>query len=428
MGVVMPREILPGKLSPVALLRLGWRNLRRNRRRTWITATTVGLAVFFLQITWSMLVGIERQSYDNLINYQTGDAKIYAAGYFEIRDELPLDRSLKNLGAIQATVSSVDGVAAITPRLTFQAQLSDGMDQIPCLGIGIQLQGSDTEVFRIPQAVVDGAYLSPGEEGMLLGSGLAEMFGLDVGDWLTVLAKTKAGAFEAIDVPVTGVVGTGNPLIDQGSFFISLETARDMLGMEDEATELAVRFSQVASESATLARMERALAGLDGLDLKGWRDAEEDFLAFAQLKRAGSVVFLSIFVVLALVGITNTILMAAYERTREIGMMMAMGTRGAGIRGLFLAEGALNGLLGGAIGSLAALAVIAYFASAGLDLQAIYGDMDIGYPVKERMYFVLDFAAMGIAWLLTGLLAALASLYPAARASRQDPVRALRYV
>ncbi len=424
----MSPDTLPGKLAPVTVLRLGWRNLRRNRRRTWITATTVGLAVFFLQITWSMIVGIERQSYDNLINYQTGHAKLYATGYFEMREELPLDRSLENLDAIQTSVSSVDGVAATTPRLTFQAQLSDGADQVPCLGIGIQVRGSDTEVFRIPQAVVDGEYLVPGEEGMLLGSGLAEMFGLGVGDWLTVLAKTKAGSYEAIDIPITGVMGTGNPLIDQGSFFIPLETARDMLGMEGEATELAVRFSQVASESATLARIDRAIADLDGLDLKGWRDAEEDFLAFAQMKRAGSVVFLAIFIVLALVGVANTILMAAYERTREIGMMMAMGTRGGGIRGLFLTEGALNGLLGGAVGSLAALAVIAYFATAGLDLQALYGDMDIGYPVKERMYFALDFVAMGMTWLLTGLLAAVASLYPAARASRQDPVRALRYV
>jgi putative ABC transport system permease protein len=424
----MPPEIQPGILDWRTVIRLAWRNLRRNRRRTWITAATVGTAVFFLQITWSMMVGIESQSYDNLINYQTGHAKLYAAGYFEIREELPLDRSLENLDVIQATVSSVDGVAATTPRLTFQAHLSDGADQIPCLGIGIELLGSDTEVFRIPQAVVDGEYLSPDEEGMLLGSGLAEMFELGVGDWLTVLAKTQAGAYEALDIPITGVIGTGNPLIDQSSFFIPLKRARDMLGMEGEATELAVRFSQIASESATLARIDRAIAEVDGLDLKGWRDAEEDFLAFAKMKRAGSVVFLAIFIVLALVGITNTILMAAYERTREIGMMMAMGTRGGGIRGLFLTEGALNGLLGGAVGSLGALAVIMYFATAGLDLQALYGDMDIGYPVKERMYFALDFVAMGVTWLLTGLLAALASLYPAARASRQDPVRALRYV
>lgn len=424
----MPPEPIPGRLGPLTVLRLGWRNLRRNRRRTWITAITVGVAVFFLQLTWSMLVGIERQSYDNLINYQTAHAKLYAAGYFEMRDELPLDRTLSDVSAIEATVLAVDGVSAATPRLAFSAQLSDGADQIACLGTGIDVAGSDTDVFRIPQAIVAGEFLRPDDDAILLGSGLAELFGVSVGDWLTVLAKTKNGAYEAVDLPIAGILGTGNPLIDQNSFFMPLRAARQMLDMEGQATEVAVRFGPFADEANTLANIARATAGFKGLEVKGWRDAEADFLAFAQMKRAGSVIFLGIFVVLALVGVTNTILMAAYERTREIGMMMALGTRGAGIRRMFLTEGALNGLLGGAVGSLAALAVIAYFATVGLDLQALYGDIDIGYPVKERMYFVLDFAAMGIAWLATGLLAALASLYPAARASRRDPVRALRHV
>jgi len=424
----MPLELNPGKLDRRAVVRLAWRNLRRNKRRTLITAVTVGLAVFFLQITWSMMVGIESHSYDNLIDYQTGHAKLYAPGYFEIRDELPLDRSMTNVEEIERAVSAVNGVAAVTPRLMFQAQLSDGADQIPSLGVGIETTGSDTDVFKISDAVVAGEYLAPGEEGMLIGTGIAEMFEFGVGDWLTILAKTKAGAYEAVDLPIVGVVGTGNPLIDQGSFFIPLSIAREMLVMEGEATELAVRFTAIARESATLERIASTVGGTDGLEVKGWRDAEEDFLAFAQMKRTGSMVFLSIFVVLALVGVTNTILMAAYERTREVGMMMALGTRGKGIRGLFLVEGAMNGLLGGAVGSAAGFVVILYFATAGLDLQALYGDMDIGYPVKERMYFALDFLSMGLIWLLTGLLAAIASLYPAARASRQDPARALRHV
>ncbi|MDH5805053.1 MAG: hypothetical protein OEZ54_07700, partial [Gemmatimonadota bacterium] len=275
----MPLELNPGKLDRRAVVRLAWRNLRRNKRRTLITAVTVGLAVFFLQITWSMMVGIESHSYDNLIDYQTGHAKLYAPGYFEIRDELPLDRSMTNVEEIERAVSAVNGVAAVTPRLMFQAQLSDGADQIPSLGVGIETTGSDTDVFKISDAVVAGEYLAPGEEGMLIGTGIAEMFEFGVGDWLTILAKTKAGAYEAVDLPIVGVVGTGNPLIDQGSFFIPLSIAREMLVMEGEATELAVRFTAIARESATLERIASTVGGTDGLEVKGWRDAEEDFLA-----------------------------------------------------------------------------------------------------------------------------------------------------
>jgi putative ABC transport system permease protein len=428
MGAAMTPETIPGTLGPWATLRLGWRNLRRNRRRTWITATTVALAVLLVQAAMSLLIGIEQQSFNNLINYQTGHAKLYAAGYFENRDELPLEHALTDLSALEETVLSVGGVAAATPRIVFSAQLSNGVDQIACLGVGIDVTGSDTDVFRIPQTVVEGQYLRPSEEGLLLGSGLAELFGVSLGDWLTVLAKTQAGAYEAIDLEIVGVVGTGNPLIDQNSFLLPLEMARYILDMESGATELALRFATTANESATLQRLQGTFAESQEVEVKGWRDMEEDFMSLVKLKRVGQGIFLAIFVVLAVVGITNTILMAAFERTTEIGMMMAMGLRNAGIRRLFLAEGALTGLIGAAVGSVVGVAIIAYFAVQGIDISAMYGDMDIGYPVKDTIYPGMNVAVIVGSWLLTGVLAAIASLYPAARASRMQPVEALRHV
>jgi ABC-type lipoprotein release transport system permease subunit len=155
---------------------------------------------------------------------------------------------------------------------------------------------------------------------------------------------------------------------------------------------------------------------------------EGDFMALVQAKRVGQAIMLGIFMVLAVVGITNTILMAAYERTREIGMLMAVGLRGTGIRRLFLTEGAFTGLLGGAIGSVLALGLIMWLAQVGINFNALYGDIDIGYPVKDSLYPALSVAWVTLGWVLSGLLAALASLYPAARASSHRPVEALRHV
>lgn len=422
------KQTIPGVLGLRATFRLGWRNLKRNRRRTWITASTVALAVLLLQFNAAILIGVEQQSFDNLINFQTGHSKIYADGYFEIRDEFPLDNVLSDSGELLAAINAVPGVAAATPRLTFQAQLSNGMDRIPCLGVGIDVHGSDTDVFRIPQSVVDGEYLADDDEGILLGSGIAEIFEVSAGDWLTVLAKTRYGAYEALDLPIIGLIGTGNPLIDRNSFLLPLSTAQYILDMDGAATEMAVRFSTTAREQATLARLKAAVGASGEFDVKGWREMEQDFMALVQMKRIGNAIFLGIFLILAVVGITNTILMAAYERTREIGMLMAMGLRGAGIRRLFLTEGAFTGLLGGAVGSLIAVGFIAWLATVGINFGAFYGDIDVGYPVKDTIYPALNVVLVSIGWLLTGLLAALASLYPAARASRSRPVEALRHV
>jgi ABC-type lipoprotein release transport system permease subunit len=249
-----------------------------------------------------------------------------------------------------------------------------------------------------------------------------------VGDWLTVLAKTKEGAYEAIDFPIVGVLGTGNPLIDVNSVLLPLATAQYMLEMEGEATEVAVRFSSSGNEEETVARIDEALASAGAYEIKGWRDLESDFMSLVRMKRTGQMVLLTLFLLMALVGVTNTVLMAAFERTREIGMLMAMGMRGSGIRRIFLAEGALTGLVGGGIGTLLAAVLLAWIESVGVDLTAMYGDMDIGYPVRGVIYPAVNMFVLVYAWVLTGVMAALASLYPAARASRQEPVEALRHV
>jgi len=220
-------EMVPGLLDTGTTFRLGMRNLFRNRRRTLITASTVAIAVMLMQFMFALMMGLEQQSFDNLINYQTGHAKIYAAGYFDERNELPLTPALNNAAEIQSTIESIAGVAATTPRLSFFAQISNGVDQLPVLGIGIQVAGSDDDVFRIPGAIVEGEYLKPAEEGMLLGSGLAELFGVSTGDWLTVLTKTASGAWEALDLPIIGIIGSGNPAIDQNSFMIPLSNAQE---------------------------------------------------------------------------------------------------------------------------------------------------------------------------------------------------------
>lgn len=426
-GTVM-NEMVPGRLESGTTFRLGLRNLFRNRRRTLITASTVAIAVMLMQFSFALMMGLERQSFDNLINYQTGHAKVYAAGYFEERNELPLEPVLEDIAGLQATIERVSGVAATTPRLTFFAQISDGVDQIPCQGIGIELAGSDDDVFRIQEAIVEGEYLDPVDEGMLLGSGLAELFGVSPGDWLTVLTRTAAGAYEALDLPITGIVGTGNPLIDQNSFLISLSAAQEILEMRGAVTEVAMRFHLGSREAATLRRVDETLAAESTVEVRGWRSIEDSFLALTKMKRSGQGVMLGILLIMAVVGITNTILMATYERTREIGMLMAMGLRRQGIRRLFLTEGAINGLLGGAIGTLVALIPILWLANTGWDLTATYGDMDIGYPVRGVIYPTASLIMIVAIWFSTGLMATLAALYPAARASRLKAVEALRHV
>ena len=105
-GTVMD-EMVPGAVGSGTTLRLGIRNLFRNKRRTLITASTVAIAVMLMQFMFALMMGLEQQSFDNLINYQTGHAKVYAAGYFDERNELPLEPVLNNVAELQSTIESI---------------------------------------------------------------------------------------------------------------------------------------------------------------------------------------------------------------------------------------------------------------------------------------------------------------------------------
>ncbi len=103
----MSDSLIPGILEPRTLFRLAWRNLSRNRRRTWISAITVAFAIFLLQLSYAMLIGLEDQSFDNLINYQTSHAKLYAPGYFDEREDLSLDYAVQTPEIIQTKMAEV---------------------------------------------------------------------------------------------------------------------------------------------------------------------------------------------------------------------------------------------------------------------------------------------------------------------------------
>lgn len=422
-------ELVAGKPGLGLLFRLAVRNLLRHRRRTVLTMITVAFAVLFLNVWDAMLRGLERQSYDNLIQYQTAHAKVFEEGWLELRDELPLDRSLENPGSLLERVRAVPGVAAAVPRIAFQAHLSDGRDQIPVQGLAIETAGSDSDVFRIPDAVVAGSYLPPDGSGILLGSGLARVFNVAPGDWMTVLVRTRTGVWEAQELEVTGVVTTGNPSIDQNSFLMGLEPARAMLDMQGRATELAVRFEGTLGERRVLSRLEETFGAEPGLDVAGWREQEAEFIALTEGKRGGGMVAMAVFILVAMVGVANTMLLAAFERTQEVGMLLAMGMRKASIRRLFLIEGGLAGFGAGALGTVLALVPILYFASKGIDFTAMFSDeVDIGYPVAGRVFWAVSPVTFAVAWVGTAVLAAGATLYAAARASHMKPAEALRHV
>jgi putative ABC transport system permease protein len=408
------------------LLKLALRNIFRHFTRTFLTFLAIALGLAMLIIIDSMLTGIDQESFDRIINYETGHIEIFDRGYREDKENLPLDKSIEDPAPIIKMVGLDPEVAGVTSRINFRITLSDGIDQYPAVGIALN-PDNDQSVFLLKQAVDKGEFLSgENEEAMLLGEGLAEDFKVSVGDYMTILTRTKYDTYQALDLRIKGILKTEDPKIDYAAVVIPLGLGQESLDMGEAVTEIDVKLKDPARLQGFRDRLAKEVSGVE---VATWKEMAADVVAIARAKRAGtSFILFSVFVI-ALIGISNTILLAAFERTREIGMMAAMGMRHGQIVRLFVLEGAMIGVLGSISGCLIGILINIPFVKYGINWGYLMRDVgDIGYRITGVSHGVWNPTMIVTAFLAGIVISAITSIYPAWVASRMEPTEALRKV
>ncbi|MFQ6618146.1 MAG: ABC transporter permease, partial [Fidelibacterota bacterium] len=375
------------------LLKLAYRNVLRNKRRSLITFSAITISIFMLVLSSGIMTGIGNQSKRNIIDTQAGHLKIFSPQYWENRETLPLEYTLKDAYLILKLISENPEIQGSAERIVFPAMLNDGVNNLFCIGIGIDPE-RDKNVFKIAESI-NGEYLSPGDEKMLIGIGLAKILGVTAGDQLTLIARTRYNAIEARDLIIKGIINTGNPEIDNVAVFIPIKLAQQSLEMNGDITEITLRLKDLGKINRMKIQLKRELErnGISGI-ISTWRDLSRDFISLHNAKKGGFGVIMAIIVIISAVGIVNTMFMSTFERTREIGMMMALGFKDRDVKRLFLLEGAILGgsgsLLGSLLGSILTYAGEIY----GINLTALYGEMELGYPVKDILYLDLTTATV----------------------------------
>ncbi len=386
-----------------------------------LLAIAIGLAnLIFLD---SMLSGIDQESFYRVINYETGHVKIFSKGYQEDKENFPLDKAIEKPGSIIDELKMDPEVAGVTSRVNFRVMLSDGIDQLPAVGIAIN-PADDESVFLFRESIDKGGYFVGEEEAMLLGEGLAEDFGVGVGDYLTILTRTKYETYQALDLRIKGLLKTEDPKIDWAAVVIPLSLGQESLDLGSAVTEIDIKLKDPAKIDEFRDRLAKDITGVE---VATWQDLAEDVMAISQAKRGGTLVIFGSVVLIALIGISNTILLAAFERVKEIGMMAAMGMNRKQIVRLFVLEGAVIGLLGSIVGCILGIAVNYPLVKYGINWGFVMRDVgDIGYRVTGVSRGMWRPSIILIAMVFGFAVSALVSIYPAWVASRMEPTEALK--
>ncbi|MEN8222377.1 MAG: FtsX-like permease family protein [Acidobacteriota bacterium] len=421
----------------MSLIKLGIRNIFRFKKRTLITlsAVSIGLALLIIGITF--MNGIDKQSLNNIINSQTSHLKIFKNGYFEEREELPSDKVIEKSDLLIEKIRNIEGVAGVERRIMFPGSLIKGSDELPCIGVGIEPE-SDPSVFNIKESLVEGEWLEEGEYNILIGRSLAEDLELGIGDIVTARVITSRVdnqfTWNAVDFEIKGIFDTSNPNVNSAFVFIPLAEAQETMSLDSGVTEIVIRLDsgrdKKVEEGKNMIQAEIDRSGFDHT-VFSWGQIAGDFLAISKMKTKNTSMLIMIMLFIASMGIINTMLMAVHERTREIGMMMALGMKKAEIKKVFLFEGGFIGVLGSLLGCILGGAASWYFEVYGISMRAFgktYTEIvSAFYPVKDVFYGDLTFGPLFYTFLLGTFISVAATYYPASKAAKMDPVEALRH-
>jgi putative ABC transport system permease protein len=401
---------------------LAVRNVSRNRRRSAITLAAILLGVTVITLMRGFTGGFMTLMVEDVVKGRTGALQIHRSGYMDTLEAIPTKLNMPYSPELIGKVMQVKGVTGVTGRIQFSGLVGNGMSQTMFVGRGLDLENekkacprSGTEVKEGGQPLAAGDYAHA-----LVGYELAQSFHLDHPsvDSVNLQTSSPEGRANSMDLKVKGLSASNFPFENKRVVTLPLKTAQELLGMQDRVTEYAVGIADL-SEVERVADDVRAVLG-DGYEVHTWPQLQpfvRDIINRQNIVLGGVAVVLFVIV---LTGIINTMLMSVFERVREIGTMLAVGVKRRQILQLFILEAGVIGVIGGALGALLGRGILLVLATRGIPIKLAGTSGESMLRPEVSVSFVL----MAIVIAILGALVAAA--YPAWRASRMNPVDALR--
>lgn len=396
------------------------RNLLRNGRRTAMALMAIGFGVVAVLIAGGFIEWSKWFLRETTIRAHLGHIQIVKQGYFESGEAAPFDYLLPERLDVVEAVEADPEVVAVAPRVSFSGLIGFGDVSVSFLGEGVD-PAREAEVSRELNIVAGEGMSADAPEGIIVGKGLADALMVEPGQQVVLLANTESGGLGVVEARVRGVFQTASKAYDDAALRVPIDMAREMTRMEG-THRYVVLLNDTAQTDRVLARLEQRFAEQRDLEFVPWMELADFYKKSAALFAAQANSVWAVIALIIVVSISNTLVMNVVERTGEIGTLMALGLRGRRIQTLFVNEGLVLGLLGGAFGALAGWSLGALISAVGIPLPPAPG-MD--FPVTGEIMITWKLALGG---LLLGLLSTvLASVYPARKASRLVIVDALRH-
>ncbi|MBL8061463.1 MAG: ABC transporter permease [Anaerolineales bacterium] len=396
--------------------KLAYRNLGRNKTRSFLSALAVAGGMALLLLMVSVLEGEMRGALNNTIRLQSGHLQIKPASYEEGKVSLKWEDLIENPDQVVSQIKSLPQVTVATPRLVSSAILTLTDESKGVQILGIEPDSAANGPFR--EGMLDGEFIHADDrEGVLIGNILAEKLKLTVGEQVNLLVTTSNGDVVEQLFTIRGIYTTRTPGFDEFYILMPLAKAQALTVTENHASSIFIMLQDNEQAEPVAEALKSS-----NYQILTWQEQNEFVVLFEDFANAFFVILYLIVLGITATVVTNTLVMAVFERTREIGILSAIGMKSGGIMAQFLAEAALlatGGVIGGLI--LGGIAV-AYFTINGIYI----GNYGItGVLFEDRIYAHLTLENTIYLAVIAYIVTLFASLYPARLAARMEPVEAL---
>jgi ABC-type lipoprotein release transport system permease subunit len=405
-------------------LRLAWRNVWRQRRRTFLIAIGMGVTMSMLIFYDGLIGGFEQAIYGNAIQLLGGNVQVHAPGYNEKAGRKPL-LPLADPDAVVKAAEAHPDVVVASKRIVTGGLVTNREGAFAVSIIGVEVE-KESKITPVAETITQGRYLNSDDGDMIvIGQGLATAMDVKVGDRITLVGNSKNEQSRQRTMTVVGIYDVGVPTVEKTMIYMSLGEAQQLYGLSGQVTEVVVSLKQIGQEAGVIAAINKAAPGYE---VESWETGIPDLKQTMDMKTGVMSVFGVFMIGIVAIGILNLLMMAVFERTREIGIIGALGLKPREITFLFLLEGILIGLMGAVVGAALGTLFNGIFSVVGFDYTQFADLTEYTALISGRIYTQLVPMKILQHAVTVAIISAIAALYPATEASRREPAEALHYV
>ncbi len=400
------------------ILLIAFRNIFRQKRRTILTMLSM-VGGFTLA---SFAIGFQDGTYDNIIDAFTrsnmGHIQVHKGDY---TDKPSIYKTIENYEDLMSELSKNEDIENMTPRVLVSGLASHGEKTS-----GVQIIGYDpkleNEATGFDKQVKEGKPIDEAKMDVLLGMKLAEIIKAGVGDSVIIISQAADGSMANDIFHVNGILDSGEEGRDRISFYIHIDDAQRMFALPGQVHEIAIMLEEIGPERELAKELNKEYVD-EELNFEPWQVIAAVFYRSMQADRQGGYVSYFMILTIVAVGVLNTVLMTVLERTKEYGVLKALGTRPGEIVRLVLLEVSIMSVFSIIIGSIISYFLISWLAARGIDLGT---SMDVGGITMSRFYAKLLPRAFTWPGAMVLVMSLLAGIFPAVHAARVQPAKALR--